>query len=193
MTFKLPVVEKKLPCDNGISYNFFFTVLLYIVNKHKCNMFTMYSFFNKLLTVTGNNNTTRLHSSRMRTAGALTVSPDMLCTGEGAGVWGGGCLLGGSAPREVSALGGGLLPGGLLLGVSALEGWLLWGGVYSKGCLLWGVSAPKGGVSAPKGGGVCSWWGVVASKHALRQTPPAVNRITHACENIALPQLRCGR
>ena len=61
----------------------FFTVLLYIVNKHRCNMFTMYSFFNKLFTVTGDNNTTRLHSSRMRTARALTVSPDMLCAGEG--------------------------------------------------------------------------------------------------------------
>ena len=35
----------------------FFTVLLYIVNKHECNMFTMYSFFNKLFTVTGSNNT----------------------------------------------------------------------------------------------------------------------------------------
>ena len=30
--------------------------LLYIVNKHQCNMFIMCSVFNKLLTVTGNNN-----------------------------------------------------------------------------------------------------------------------------------------
>ena len=26
------------------------------------------------------------------------------------------------------------------------------------------------------------------SQHALRQTPPPVNRITHACENITLPR-----
>ena len=31
--------------------------LLYIVNKHQCNLFTMCSFFNKLFTVTGSNNT----------------------------------------------------------------------------------------------------------------------------------------
>ena len=30
--------------------------LLYIVNKHQCNLFTVCSFFNKLFTVTGNNN-----------------------------------------------------------------------------------------------------------------------------------------
>ena len=40
--------------------------------------------------------TTRLHSSRMRTARALTVSPSMLCAG---GTWsvGGGCLVPGGA------------------------------------------------------------------------------------------------
>ena len=60
-------------------------------------------------------NQTRLHSSRMRTARALTVSPSMLCAGGGVcsqggvsrGVCSGGCLLWG-----VSALGGCLLPGG---------------------------------------------------------------------------------
>ena len=31
--------------------------LLYIVNKHQCNLFTMCSFFNNLFTVTGNDNT----------------------------------------------------------------------------------------------------------------------------------------
>ena len=43
-----------------------------------------------------------------------------------------------------------------------------------------------GGGSAP--GGV--------SQHALRQTPlppPRVDRITDACKNITLAQLRCGR
>ena len=34
--------------------------LLYIVNKHQCNLFTMCSFLNNLFTVTGNNNT--MHS-----------------------------------------------------------------------------------------------------------------------------------
>ena len=32
-------------------------LLLYIVNKHQCNFFTICSFFNKLFTVAGNNNT----------------------------------------------------------------------------------------------------------------------------------------
>ena len=31
--------------------------LLYIVNKHQCNLFTMCRFLNNLFTVTGNNNT----------------------------------------------------------------------------------------------------------------------------------------
>ena len=86
-----------------------------------------------------------------------------------------GCLLWGvSAPRGVSApgglstLGGCLLPGGCLLR----------GGVCSRG-----VSAPRG-LSAPGG---CS----PACTEA--DTTPPVNRITHACENITLPQLRCGR
>ena len=96
---------------------------------------------------------TRLHSSRMRTARALTVSPSMLC----AGGW--GCLL----------------QGGVYLGGSASRGVCSGGG----GCLL-----PGEGVSAPGG---------VVSQHALKQTPPPVNRITHACENITLPPLRGGR
>ena len=51
---------------------------------------------------------TRLHSSRMRTAHSLTVSPSMLCSR--GGLVRGGCLvLGGSAP------GGGLLLGGCLV------------------------------------------------------------------------------
>ena len=98
---------------------------------------------------------TRMHSSRMRTARALTVSPSMLCTG--------GCLLWG-----VPSLGvGGSAPGG-------------------KGVCSLGVPGLAG--SGP--GGVCSRR--VVSQHALRQTPP-MNRITHACENITLPKLRCGR
>ena len=62
---------------------------------------------------------TRLHSSRMRTARALTVSPSMLCAGWGLvrWVWG------------VAGLGGCLVRGV----------WLVWGGAWSGGCLVWGV------------------------------------------------------
>ena len=38
---------------------------------------------------------TRLHSNRMRTARALTLSPSMLCAGRGA--WSGGCMVRGGA------------------------------------------------------------------------------------------------
>ena len=31
--------------------------LLYLVNKHQFNLFTMCGFFNNLFTITGNNNT----------------------------------------------------------------------------------------------------------------------------------------
>ena len=67
-----------------------------------------------------------------------------------------------------------------------------------------GVSAWSGGVSGPWGvglwsRGVCLVRGVcvpgpggLASQHALRQTSP-VDRITDACKNITLAQLRCGR
>ena len=86
--------------------------------------------------------TLRLHSSRMRTARALTVSPSMLC-GEG-----------------------GLLPGG----VSASRGscLLLGGGVCSRGCLPSGEGCLLRGVCS--WGGLLR--GGVASQHALRQTPP---------------------
>ena len=73
---------------------------------------------------------TRLHSSRMRTARALTVSRSMLCSG-GGGVCSGGCLLWGCLLRGVSAPGGVSDPGG---------------------ACFWGVSAP--GVSAPGGCGI---------------------------------------
>ena len=103
---------------------------------------------------------TRLHSSRMRTAGALTVSHRMLAGGEGCLLWGvsapGGCL-----PR------GGLLRGCLLPGGVCSRGGLLLGGCVCSG----GVSAPRGSVcsggcllprgSAPAPGGVCSRGGLL--------------------------------
>ena len=50
---------------------------------------------------------------------------------------------GGSAPRGVPALGGGVpVPGGVCSwGVPALGGVCSWGGACSGGCLLWGVPA----------------------------------------------------
>ena len=54
VTSKLPIINKNLLCDNTIICR---QILLYLVNKHQCNMFTMCSFINKLFTVAGNNNT----------------------------------------------------------------------------------------------------------------------------------------
>ena len=92
---------------------------------------------------------------------------------------------GGSAPREVCS------GGCLVQGVSALEEGLLPGG-WS----VLGGSAPGGG-SALGGLGVSGLGGVSAprgvSQHALRQTPLPPCGQTHACENITLAQLRCGR
>ena len=100
----------------------------------------------------------------MRTARAFIVSPSMLV--------GGG----------VSVLGG-LLQGGVCLqGVSAPGGVCVYsGGICSQGVSTLGVSAPRGCLL---GGGMPAC--------TETDTPP-VNRITQACENITLPQLRCGR
>ena len=62
---------------------------------------------------------------------------------------------------------------------------LLGRGVYPGRACLGGVCP----------GDVCPWgalWGGV-SEYALRQTPPRTEFLTHARENITLPQLRCGR
>ena len=45
---------KKMSCDAKNSCRQIFTLCS---NKHQCNMFTMCSFFNKIFTATGNNNT----------------------------------------------------------------------------------------------------------------------------------------
>ena len=111
-----------------------------------------------------------------------------------------------SAPGVGVSAPGGCLPGGCVSapgGVCLLWGVSAWGvsapgvGVSAPGggvCLGGCVSAPGGGVSALGCvclGGVCS--GGSASVHSAcwDTTPPPVNRITHACENITLPQLRC--
>ena len=135
---------------------------------------------------------TRLHSSRMRTARALTISPRKLCGGGGVylvpgGICSGGCtwswgvylVQGGVCSK------GGLPPGGVPgPGVSApgvylvQERCLLWG-VY----LVWGVSAPRGVYLVQ--GGVCSLGGVPGPGGCLllggctwSGTPPTVDRHT---------------
>ena len=146
-----------------------------------------------------------MHSSRMPTGRSLTVCCSLLPGGGGAFFGGEGIV---SAPGGVPRPGSVPGPGGVCSqGVCAWSGWvyLVWGcvlpggvsglggvwsggmsglgGVCSGGCLLRGASGP---------GGV--WSGGVVSQHALRQTPALWTEfLTHACENITLAQLRCGR
>ena len=87
-----------------------------------------------------------------------------------------GYLPGGSVPAR-----GVYLPGGTS-GGCACPG----GGVPGRGCTCWGVYLPGGctclgGCTCP--GCTCPGGG----------TPPLVDRITDACKNITLAQLRCGR
>ena len=108
-------------------------------------------------------------------------------------------------------------PGG---GVPGPGGGCTWsqGGVYlvpggctwSRGGCTWsrgGVPGPGGGVPGPGGGvpgpGGGTWSGgvylvpggvyLVPGGVPGQVLPPPVNRITHTCKNITLPQLRCGR
>ena len=118
------------------------------------------------------------------------------------GVWSqGGCLVPGevAGPQGVSALrgctwfqGGAPSPGGCTWSMGV---YLVHGGVPGLGCVcsgdvpgLGGVSAPGGQVSAPRWGGVCSW-GYTWSRGAPGQVlPPWTEFLTHASENITLPQ-----
>ena len=121
----------------------------------------------------------RLHSNRMHTTRALTVSPSMLC-------WGRGCLLlGGVCSR------GGVCSGGVCTSeVCLLLGGLLPGGVCSRGCLLQGVSTPGGSAL-----GVCLLWGMSAPGGCIpacteADIPRWTEFLTHASENITLSKLR---
>ena len=81
-----------------------------------------------------------------------------------------------------------------------------WGGAWFGGVSAPGGSGP-GGVSALWRGGGSGARGVPGqgdlppggclvlgvSQHALRQTPLPPCGQTHACKNITLAQLRCGR
>ena len=140
-----------------------------------------------------------MHSSRMRTARLLPVSPSMHCSGGGTWSWGvpglEGCtwsrgvylVLGGVpgpwgctwslgvylVPGGVPGLGVYLVSGGVpgLGGVPGPRGVCTWSwGVY----LIWGVYLVPGGVPGP--GGTCPG------------TSPPVNRMANRCKNITLPQ-----
>ena len=157
---------------------------------------------------------TRLHSSRMRTARVLTISPSMLCAGgctwsRGVCSLGGVCSEGGctwswgvSAPRGVSSPRG--VPGP---GVSAPRGVCSWGGVPGPGgCLLPGGCLALGGVPSLEGClvlgvCVCLLWGVCSRGVSAPggvpgaggcQVLPPVNRMTNRCKNITLPQTSFG-
>ena len=114
---------------------------------------------------------TRLHSSRMRTARALTVSPSMLCT------WGV------SAPGEVSA---------------PQWGCLLWRGVCFWGVYLVPGGVWSGGLSAP--GGCLLLGGVPVDRHVpvnilpLPQTSFAggndLPHVTNRLEPLSVDALR---
>ena len=153
---------------------------------------------------------TRMHSSRMRTARSLPygwrggslsrgVSGESLFSGSLCLVGGlclGGLRLGGLCPGEsvqweVSVW------GVSVLGVSVQGGLCPVGGLCTKGVSVQGRSLSLG----PCPGGVSvrvvsvqGWgWGSL-SEGGLPDRDPLhpVNRITDACENITLPQLRCG-
>ena len=133
-----------------------------------------------------------MHSSRMRTGRSLTVCCSLLPCGD----WGGCLFLG----MGVSAPGGSALGGGVCSrGVSALGGVCSRGSVCSRGGVCSRGSVPGGvcsqGVSAP--GGVCSR-GCLLCGCLLPgggRHPPLLwtEFLTHACENITLAQLHCGR
>ena len=72
-----------------------------------------------------------------------------------------------------------------------------------RGVSAWGVSVREGGVGVSTLGGVAAR-GVCISQHALGgggcllqcmlgYFPPWTEFLTHTCENITFPQLRCGR
>ena len=112
----------------------------------------------------------------MCTARALTVSPSMLCAG---GVY---LVPGGTWSRGVPGQGGVPGPGGCTW---SRGGYLVWGVYLVPGVCAWsrGVYLVPGGYLAGPGG----------SGGVPGQVLPPVDRITDACKNITLPQLRCGR
>ena len=109
-------------------------------------------------------NKTRLHSSRMRTARTLTVSPSMLCSGEGCLLWGVHLVPGMSAPGVYMVPGGGYLVPVVYL----VPGGCTWSrAVYLvPGGEEWGVSVARG----------------------VPRYPLWTEFLTHASENTTLPE-----
>ena len=142
-----------------------------------------------------NINITRMHcSGGVSVQGGISVQGG-LCQGsvsrgvfvQGVSVMGGLCP-GGSVSRGISVQREVSIPGGVSVqGVSVRET------LSGRGlCLgsLWDLCLRGlcvGGVSV-QGGGLC-----LGSLFRGLSPPPPVNRITDACENITLPQLRCGQ
>ena len=92
-----------------------------------------------------------------------------------------GCAL--STAVAICSWGGGVCPGGWCLPRGCLpEGECLPRG-FCRGCLPEGWCLPGGGVSA-------LGWCIPACTQA---DTPSVDRMTDACENITLPQVRCQR
>ena len=168
--------------------------------SHTCGRVKAYCFIHKELT--WQHWHTRMHSSRMRTARTLT---------DWGGVCRGGvCQKGGCLPEGGCLPGGGVgecLPGGCLPGVGGggvCRGVSARGGVCQRG--VYHVTYPIMHLMLP----VCCLhtnWDSPAvqlllycllimwpARHAGIPTPPLWTEfLTHAYENITLPQLRCGR
>ena len=117
-----------------------------------------------------------MHSSRMRTGRALTVSRG-----------GGTCLVPGGGGVPAWSVGGGCLLWGVYLPGPG-GGCLLREGGYLPGS-GGGVPAWSRGVSAP-GGGVPAWSRrgclLQGGGCLVRYSPPPVNRMTDRCKNITL-------
>ena len=137
-----------------------------------------------------------MHCSRMCTGRSLTVCCSLLPGGGWMGLLGGVLLWGVPGWGGVFALGG-TWSGGAWSGggwVSGLGGVCSWGasvpgGVWSRG--VWSGGSALGGCLVQ--GGVClSRAGVGIPACTEADTPPPRGQ-THACKNITLAQLRCGR
>ena len=153
-------------------------------NLDKWAVFIQQNFYNALKCL----RPTRMHSSSMRTARSLTMGGVYLprgctCPG-GCTVWGCTCL-GVYLPRGVPARGMYLPKGGIpalrvctCLGVPAL-----------RVCTCLGVPA-QGGVPVQ---GVPDQLRDTCPGGPAQVLPPWIEFLTHATENITLPQLCCGR
>ena len=114
-----------------------------------------------------------------------------VCSGGGGmSAPGGVCSRGEGVPgaRGAVSSAGSVCSGGCPVRGGVCSGGCAWSG----GCLLWGVCLVLG-VSAPRG---CAWSGgvVYPSMHWGRHPLPLWTEfLTHACENITLASLRCGR